>query len=258
MSAKELFETQGFYKIESLFPKEYIEELAAHLEAQLNLEEGVRIHNGRYIVNVPLRGPFNRPELYANPTLLGLLREILGPDCILASVGAVVSLPGASDQHIHSDYGALFPEMPDLHRELPCYAITVAVPLVDIDVINGPTKIWPGSHRTNSQEARHLLCGEMGSCYFWDYRTLHAGGSNHSEAMRPLLYMAYTRRWFKDILNPDKLIIEEETIPEEHRALFPIQKFQSKEAALRFQKEVAQLISSPCKSATVEERSARI
>lgn len=242
MNAKELFEAQGFYKIESLFPREYIQELATHLYAQLDLEEGVRIHNHRYIVTVPLKGPFNRKELYANPVLLALLREILGPDCILASVGAVVSLPGASDQHIHSDYGALFPENPDLHRQLPCYAITVAVPLIDIDVINGPTKIWPGSHRTNLQETRHLLGGQMGSCYFWDYRTLHAGGSNHSEAMRPLLYMAYTRRWFKDILNPDKLVIEEETIPEEHRALFPIQKFQSKEAIAHFHKEVEELM----------------
>ncbi|MBX7066326.1 MAG: phytanoyl-CoA dioxygenase family protein [Parachlamydiales bacterium] len=244
MTPKEQFESQGFYKIERTFRREFIQELAAELLTGLNVEEGIRIHNQRYIVTVPLRGAFNSPELYANPNLLPLFKEILGPECILASVGAVVALPGASDQHIHSDYGPLFSEKPDLHRQLPTYAITVGIPLVDIDVTNGPTKIWPGSHRTNRQDERVLLCGEMGDCYFWDYRTLHAGGSNFSDAMRPLLYLAFTRRWFRDFLNPDKLVIDEETIPQEYRALFPIQKHSRiAESEADFKRNVEELFS---------------
>lgn len=223
--------------------------LAADLLTQLNLNEGIRIHNKRYIVTVPLKGPFNQPELYANPILLGLMRELLGPDCILSSVGAVISLPGALEQHIHSDYEPLFREQPHLNEMLPPYAITVGVPLVDIDLLNGPTKIWAGSHRTSDKKLvdsypRHLLYGPMGSCYFWDYRTLHAGGSNHSDEMRPLLYMAYTRRWFKDFLNPDKLIIDEEAIPEEYRSLFPIHHHRAAAAEADFKVKVAALFDS--------------
>lgn len=242
----EQFEAQGYLKIENVFQRTFIQELADFLYSSLNLDEGVRIHNRRYIVTVPLKGPFNNPVLYANSTLLPIFRRILGPDCILASMGAVIAMPGASDQHIHSDYGPLFTEQPDLHRQLPTYAITVGIPLVDIDAANGPTKIWPGSHRTNRQEKRELLCGPMGCCYFWDYRTLHAGGSNFSEAMRPLLYLAYTRRWFKDFLNPDKLVVDEEAIPEEYRSLFPISNHaRAKQLEAEFHKNVEKLFSKP-------------
>lgn len=245
--AKAAFAEQGFFKLENLFRKELIRELASDLLGHLDLDEGTRIHNRRYIVTVPLKGPFNQPELYANPRLIEVMRAILGPDCILNSVGAVVSLPGAIDQHIHRDYEPLFKERPELNELLPPYAITVGVPLVDIDAINGPTKIWIGSHRAIDKQSvdsypRHLLSGPIGSCYFWDYRTFHAGGSNHSDQMRPLLYMAYTRRWFKDFLNPDRLVIDLETIPEEHRRLFPIQqKHRDAETEAEFKKQVASL-----------------
>jgi len=247
--AKTLFETDGFLKIENLFEKELIQLLASDLMENLSIENdaltrGTRIHNRRYIVSVALKPPFNQPELYANSILLSLMKEFLGPHYILGSIGAVISLPGAPDQHIHSDYEPLFKEQPELRGVLPPYAITVGIPLIDIDLLNGPTKIWAGSHRVPSPDAknfpRHLLCGPVGSCYFWDYRTLHAGGSNHSEQMRPLLYLAYTRRWFKDYLNPDLLLIEEE-IPEEHRHLFPIQQLKYAEAETDFKAKVSAL-----------------
>ena len=235
--ARHLFEVHGYLKIENLFAKEFIASLSSALLSQLdfNAEEmtlgsGAQVSHQRYIVPIPFKDPFNTPELYANPHLLALMRDFLGPHCILSSLGSVVSLPGATDQHIHADYFPLFEESPHLTGTHPPFAITVGVPLVDIDLINGPTKIWSGSHRTYPIDKemrsyyRHLLCGAMGSCYFWDYRTIHGGGSNHSDQMRPLLYMAYTRRWFRDFLNPDHLQIEEDqlpSIPEEHHLLFP-------------------------------------
>ena len=157
------------------------------------------------------------------------MKEFLGSDCILSGVGAVVSLPGAPDQHIHADFELLFKEQPFLTAVHAPYAITVGIPLVDIDAVNGPTKIWSGTHIAPHADKkmvdefyeRHLLHGEIGSCYFWDYRTFHAGGSNHSESLCPLLYLSYTRHWFKDQKNPDKLIMNYGEIAEEHRSLFP-------------------------------------
>ena len=250
-TARSLFEIHGYLKIENVFTREFVQTLAEELFAQIDgnsiSEEGAQIHRNRYIVPVRLRGSFSNPAFYANPILLSLFRSLLGPDCILHSLGAVISLPGATEQHIHSDYGPLFEEEPFLRGALPPYALTVAIPLVDIDWLNGPTKIWSGSHRTAlgkeslDQYPRHLVCGPMGSCYFWDYRTLHAGGSNHSDQMRPLLYMAVTRRWFKDYLNPEQLIIEGE-IPDEHRDLFPIPRKRLDDH--RFQDQVKTLLKS--------------
>jgi ectoine hydroxylase-related dioxygenase (phytanoyl-CoA dioxygenase family) len=234
--ARHLFEVHGYLKIENLFAKEFVASLTSALLSQLEFNEeemtlgsGAQVSHCRYIVPIPFKPPFNDPVLYANPILLALMRVFLGPHCILSSIGSVISLPGATDQHIHADYFPLFEENPQLTGTYPPFAITVAVPLVDIDLINGPTKIWSGSHRTYPLDKemrsyyRHLLCGAMGSCYFWDYRTIHGGGSNHSEVLRPLLYIAYTRRWFRDFLNPDHLKIQEaelQMIPKEHQLLF--------------------------------------
>lgn len=234
--ARHLFEVHGFLKIENLFSKEFIASLAAGFIDQLGYDPeamtlacGTQVSHHRYIVSIPFTPPFNNPDLYAHPILLALMREFLGPHCILSSLGSVVSLPGATDQHVHADYFPLFEENPQFTGIHPPFAITVGVPLVDIDVINGPTKIWSGSHRTYPIDKemrsyyRHLLCGAMGSCYFWDYRTIHGGGSNHSVNLRPLLYMAFTRRWFTDVLNPDRLDMSPEelqAVSEEHRSLF--------------------------------------
>ena len=234
---KHLFEVQGYLKIENLFAKEFIQQLkAAALKnidfdrEAMTLNHGTQVAHRRYIVNIPFTSPFNDAAFYANPTLMALMREFLGSHFILSSLGCVISLPGATDQHVHADYYPLFEERPNLVGIHPPFAITVAVPLVDIDLLNGPTRIWPGSHKTYPIDQKmesypqHLLHGPIGSCYFWDYRTFHAGGPNFSDEIRPLLYFSYSRRWFKDSLNPDRLAIDKQEyqkIPEEHRKLFP-------------------------------------
>jgi ectoine hydroxylase-related dioxygenase (phytanoyl-CoA dioxygenase family) len=235
--AKHSFEVHGYLKIENLFRKPFIQELGqavlSHFQVNkegMTLSNGAQVAHGRYIVNIPFTAPFNDRELYANPILLSLMNEFLGPHFILSSLGCVVSLPGATDQHVHADYFPLFEENPAFVGMHPPFAITIAVPLIDIDPVNGPTKVWSGSHRTYPIDKNmraypmHLLHGPVGSCYFWDYRTFHAGGSNHSDELRPLLYFSYTRRWFRDSLNPDLLQLKKEEfekVPEEHRKLFP-------------------------------------
>lgn len=236
--AMHLFKVHGFLSIENLFPVPFIEKLYfSYLnrlevnEDQTEIKNASKVSHRRYIVPIELKGPFNQPQLYANPLLLELLRALLGKHTRLSSIGSVTSLPGATDQHVHADYFPLFDEQKDIGGTLPPYAITVAIPLVDIDLLNGPTKIWSGSHLVYPIDqkmlsySRHLLCGKKGCCHLWDYRTLHAGGSNHSDSLRPLLYMAYARRWFSDMLNPDQLKIakeEYESLSSEHRELLAV------------------------------------
>ncbi len=230
-----LFKEHGFLKIDHLFSKEFIRWLAHDFADGLEwshegeLTVGAKASHKRFLVPVPFRGPFNSPRLYANPILMPLLSELLGQLFIIGSMGAVTSLPGAEDQHIHTDYYPLFEEDVKASYSLPCFGITMAIPLVDINLLNGPTKIWSGSHRTYPKDKnlasypRYMLFGDVGSCYFWDYRTFHAGGSNYSSDIRPLLYLAYTRQWFNDHLNQDHLLITEgefQKIPEEHKRLF--------------------------------------
>jgi ectoine hydroxylase-related dioxygenase (phytanoyl-CoA dioxygenase family) len=120
----------------------------------------------------------------------------------LNSFGAVVAISGAADQRAHYDHPALFPN----DHELPPYAITVGIPLVNFTDQSGTTRVWPGSHhieRDLNQDPEKAVDvpGPLGSIYLFDYRVLHAGTKNISPWIRPLLYLVYAKPWFRDSVN---------------------------------------------------------
>lgn len=164
------------------------------------------VGHDRFMITVTLEGPFSTPELYAHPLVTPIVRHLLGHECVLSSFGSVVSRPGAETQHIHRDHSGLFDlSLDDL---LPPHAITVIIPLVDLDSISGSTIVWPGSHMdqsVNRESADEALAVtplvEAGSCLLMDYRLLHRGGANRSDHARPILYNVYSRRWFVDSTN---------------------------------------------------------
>lgn len=227
---RHFFDVSGFLKIENVFSPDLIETWRrAHEERPQGLARGTEISNKRYIIPISVEGPFDTPLLYDNPLIMPLMKALLGDDCIIGSLGVVTALPGAEEQHLHADFRLPFPENPSLSCALPTYAVTFAIPLTDIDCLNGPTKIWEGSHKTYPIDAKmesyrkHLLYGPRGSCYFWDYRTFHAGGPNYSDRMRSLLYISYTRSWFKDFFNPELLTMNDlvyQNLSEERKKLF--------------------------------------
>jgi ectoine hydroxylase-related dioxygenase (phytanoyl-CoA dioxygenase family) len=146
-----------------------------------------------------MTGAFGRPDVFANSLLLKLLGPLLGKDMHLSNFTAVVSHPGATKQHAHSDHPHLFFE-PGIGPSLPVYAVNVAVPLIDVDIETGPTGVWLGSHRLEPKVLRApTICPlQRGDCMLLDYRTLHAGTPNLSGVSRPVVYMVYARRWFFD------------------------------------------------------------
>jgi ectoine hydroxylase-related dioxygenase (phytanoyl-CoA dioxygenase family) len=94
----------------------------------------------RILVPVEVSGLFNTPHLYANPFVFPLAQDILGEECILGSFGAVAALPGAEDQHTHRDHPFLFQEEA-IDTAMPAYAVTVIVPLVDVNEHHGTTRV---------------------------------------------------------------------------------------------------------------------
>jgi hypothetical protein len=154
----------------------------------------------RYKVSVALQGPFNNPNLYANGHILPILSALLGDGFNLASLVSVIALPGAPGQGLHRDHPWLFGQVID--RMIPSYAIKLIIPLVDIDQRTGTTLIKPGSHVLFDEQALSLPSVEpslrRGDCLLMDYRLLHEGTANASERIRPLLFLGYTRPWFKD------------------------------------------------------------
>jgi hypothetical protein len=186
----------------------------------------------RYMVTIDVAGAFNDPLLYANPFFFPVVAQILGGEAVLDSFGVVCAFPGAPAQHIHVDHGPLFPDSP-LDMMVPCFAVTVVLPLVDLDASTGATAVWPGTHRErwvgqpnpNSERAYVPEVG-LGSVYLMDYRLVHSGRPNVTTRPRPILYMIYSRPWFTDRANhtlQERIRIapeERAAVPEEYRPLF--------------------------------------
>ena len=171
-------------------------------------DDALQVGDRRLMITVDLEPPLGRRELFANSWLFSVLRDTFEDDFILDAFGVVCSLPAAPRQHIHQDGGVLFPQA-GLNRLLPLTAVTVAIPLLEMNQTHGTTAIWAGSHRDEARADRARALAEggeeplvrEGSCMLWDYRLQHGGTPNRSSVPRPLLYMTYCRPWFTDHKN---------------------------------------------------------
>jgi len=159
----------------------------------------------RFDITPRIDGAFADTTVFAAPIIRSFLPLILGNDTRLSAFTIVVSFPGAELQHIHRDSPFLFPDS-KLGAEFPAYSIIATIPLVDVDLDTGPTGFWLGSHLWPAAQTPDLdtitrIPLQRGDCFLFDNRTLHAGLPNNGDGKRPLLYMAYTRRWFFDEMN---------------------------------------------------------
>ncbi len=193
------------------------------------LPDTLKVGNKRYMMTLDLAGGFADREIYANRCVVAVARMALGEEAILESFGAVVSLAGAKQQHIHRDGPLLFDA--GISPILPCHALTLAMPLIDMNETQGSTALWPGSHRWRERnEEVPPLAPDVpaGSCILWDFRLYHGGTPNRSPQHRPMIYATYARRWYQDPNNFGKkglhrLLYSQaflDGIPEDRRTLF--------------------------------------
>jgi ectoine hydroxylase-related dioxygenase (phytanoyl-CoA dioxygenase family) len=166
-------------------------------------DDALQVGDKRSMITVDFAPPFDRRELFANMWLCPVLSAAFEGDFVLGSYGVVCSLPAAPRQHVHADGGYLFPQW-SLNCVLPVAAVTVAIPLLEMNEIHGTTALWPGSHRDETRTSTEIgdepLVRE-GSCVLWDYRVFHSGTPNRSAVPRPFLYAMYCRPWFVDHAN---------------------------------------------------------
>jgi ectoine hydroxylase-related dioxygenase (phytanoyl-CoA dioxygenase family) len=165
-------------------------------------EDALAAGDRRLMITINLEPPFEDPRLFANPYLLPVLSTALDDGFVLGAFGIVCSLPSAPAQQRHADGGALFPRS-GMDKLLPAAAITVGIPLLEMNEVHGTTAMWPGSHRDAKrlkEEGIEPLVRE-GSCMLWDFRLKHGGTPNRSALPRPLLYLTYCRPWFFEHLN---------------------------------------------------------
>jgi hypothetical protein len=232
--------TDGCIVFDRLFDPALIDRARAEYERQYAAfdEAGLPLHmnvgDRRLHLPIALTGALIDPALYANPLLMMALRGVFGEPFLIDNATVVTALPGAAAQRLHRDHTPLFGEHRGLAAEMPPYAITVSIPLIDLDETTGTTALFPGSIRLNDGadgEAPPLGTSldpyvKRGGCFLMDYRLWHRGLANVSDRSRPILYLIYAREWFTDVRNFKKharLLVSEEdaqAIPAEHRPMF--------------------------------------
>jgi ectoine hydroxylase-related dioxygenase (phytanoyl-CoA dioxygenase family) len=136
-------------------------------------------------------------------------------DIRVGRLGAIISLPGAAEQALHTDTPHLF----EIDSHLPPHYINVFAPTTDSADGVGQTAFVHASHRLNT--ASRLLSPtsslekawhgalvrprlEPGDVLLFDCRILHFGLANESASTeRPILYTNITLNWFTDPKNWD-------------------------------------------------------
>ena len=214
------YHKDGYVLIESFLDEKRVSKLAAHYEknytslssAELQ-QRHAAVGDQRYMITAAIKGPLNSPELYANETLMPVMSELLGNHFIISSFGSVIAFPGADAQSVHFDYPPLYQDEA-VCAALPPHAVTLVVPLVNITPETGSTALWPGTHtrvgsralleqlvQENSFEGSVCLYPKLGDAFLMDFRLIHAGTANRSEIARPILYIVYSRPWFREDMN---------------------------------------------------------
>jgi hypothetical protein len=234
MSIAEIFGTSGWLPVSGILEPEFVDELRLELERQFDtlIEANCeysgykQVGDGRVMLSVKLEGPFLRPELYANRMLVGILRELLGPEFLIDSLTSVVAMSGAADQELHRDVPALFPDSPKTSWHSPPYGVTAVIPLIDLTPETGTTRLFPGTHRGSPPGPDERPFVRRGDCFLMDVRLHHHGLANRSPTRRPVLYIVYSRPWFTDMTNFTRQprinlgASDIPSIPESHRPLF--------------------------------------
>lgn len=229
------FTREGYVVLDNIVPQDTVrslhEEFLVRYRDQIKdteTPESLEVGARRFMIPLHFSGGLGAEQVYANPYVVALVRMILDDEAIIDAFGAILSLSGAEEQHVHHDGPILFNS--EISRLLPAYAMTFALPLVEMNETTGTTALWPGSHRRGQHEGaepdRPTI--PLGSGVMWDFRTYHSGMANRSGQLRPMVYATYARRWYQDPVNFRKetlprLVFEPDflgRVPEETRKLF--------------------------------------
>ncbi|MCM0000238.1 MAG: phytanoyl-CoA dioxygenase family protein [Erythrobacter sp.] len=233
--AAKLLADRGVVLIDDLLTADVVAELRSALKERVNnwqsseLGKPNNVGDKRFTVPIRLQAPFDNPGVYANPVLLETLQRVMGEKPVLHAFGSVTTYEGARMQHVHREHPLLF-NTDAGNANVPCYATTILIPLIDLDEEAGGTQLWEGTHMTPKsaewQGDPLVFYTKAGSALVFDYRTFHGGMPCRASHGRPLLYFTYTMPWFHDTLAFESHAAmglsdaERMKVPEHHRDLF--------------------------------------
>lgn len=139
-------------------------------------------------------------ELVEHPEVLGLVREVLGDDCLLSDMSATSIGADTAGGAWHVDV-----PLGQLPEPLPDFPLTTqnAWLLDDFTPDNGATRVVPGSHLSRKKPrwsegelpGETTLCAPAGSVAIWLSNTWHRSGPNTTDSPRRAILCYYCRSW---------------------------------------------------------------
>jgi len=232
------FHRDGFVVLENAID----EKLVNHLYERMVKDNPVflqknhmRWNQGATIKNVsqipPLTPEYLNRDFYANPHMIRVVENLLGPKPELRFINSNVSIPGGtSRQAVHSDVYHAFPEIP--------FGLVMNIYLQDSDASNGITEVWCGTHNWAPQAEQQVSPDsgwikkeyinkrakirppvqpkvKKGSICFRDLRLWHAGMPNRSDHCRIMLAIDYFAQWYQCPMNTKLPLSMKETVERE-------------------------------------------
>ncbi len=190
-------ETHGYVIVEGALDLNFCDEIVAEI-ARLEASFEPSLKGNAFVGYKTVRyfDLLNQGDVWqrvaAHPSLLPVLRGVLGADMLLSTMGTAVIAPSERAQPIHRDDELYDMAMP--HRNLVCNTMWA---LTDFTEENGATRIVPGTHRlvepadpTKAYPSiaavmpKGSVCFVLGTCY-------HGGGANRSDQRRWALTINY-------------------------------------------------------------------
>ncbi len=235
--ALSFFNDYGNVVVRNAFPVELIDAISELVYTKYSnyfedkeYEDNLVLGDKRRMITLDIEGVLNTPRLYGSQVLVGMMKELLAKDYVLASCNATISLPGAKDQGLHKDYTPLFKNADESTHVTPPFAIAMLIPLLDMTPELGVTAMRKASQLVPEQMPFDMPVQapvlNKGDGIIFDYRTAHEGLANRSDQVRPLLCLVFHRIWFRDALNYDQqkdVSISQqefEKVPEDLKHLF--------------------------------------
>lgn len=213
--AVEAIRTIGFVVLEDVVSHAHLDMLRERMDedSQKLIERdqwgGAGRVQGHLQQGPPPFAPFIFPDIVANPFVIQVTRELLGPGLYNSFYNGNTNTPGSGKQPLHRDGNHLWPNLEVAH---PAVSVVVNISPTGVSEENGSVELWPGTHLETSaprrlderaEEERRKIAppvrgnARKGSALIRDMRLWHRGVPNPSDRPRHMIAMVHNVRWLQ-------------------------------------------------------------
>ena len=204
----------GYVVLENVIHHDHLDMLRERMDADsqilINAEKwgGAGRLIGHLQQGPPPYSPYIFRDIVANPYVIQVTQELLGPGVYNNFYNGNTNCPGSTTQPLHRDGAHLWPNAAVAH---PTAEVVVNISPQDTTEENGSVELWPGSHLEVSgkrideaeEEARRKICppirgsAKKGSALIRDMRLWHRGVPNPSDKPRHMIAMIHRVQWLR-------------------------------------------------------------